>query len=79
MLIPQSKNHIKFAISGPGEIVATDNGDPTSFESFLAPEHNAFNGLALVVVRAKAGAPGTIKLTATSDGLAPASIKINGR
>ncbi len=34
LLVPQSKNHIKFAISGPGEIVATDNGDATSFESF---------------------------------------------
>src|ERR1019366_1744262 len=36
---------------GPGEIVATDNGDPTSFERFPAPERNAFNGPALVVVR----------------------------
>jgi beta-galactosidase len=29
--VPRSKNHIKFDISGPGEIVATDNGDATSF------------------------------------------------
>ena len=34
--------------------------------------------LALVIVRAKAGSPGAIKLTATPDGLAPASIKIKG-
>jgi beta-galactosidase len=79
LMVPRSNNHIKFAISGPGEIAATDNGDATSFESFQAPEHNAFNGLALVIVRAKAGTPGTIRLTATSDGLAPASIKIKGR
>ena len=79
LMVPRSNNHIKFAITGPGEIVATDNGDATSFESFQAPEHNAFNGLALVIVRAKAGKPGTIKLTATADGLAPASIKIKGR
>ena len=58
--MPRSKNHIKFEIDGPGEIVATDNGDATSFESFQAPEHNAYNGLALVIVRAKAGQPGTI-------------------
>jgi len=77
LLVPQSKNHIKFEISGPGEIVATDNGDPTSFESFQAPEHNAYNGLALVIVRAKAGQPGTIILNAESDGLKGSSIRIN--
>ena len=30
---------------GPGEIVAVDNGDATSFEPFQAKERNAFNGL----------------------------------
>jgi hypothetical protein len=51
---------------GPGEIVATDNGDPTSFERFPAPERNAFNGPALVVVRTLAGRPGTIRVSAQS-------------
>jgi beta-galactosidase len=79
LLVPQSKNHVKFEISGPGEIVATDNGDATSFESFKAPEHNAYNGLALVIVRAKAGQPGTITLKAESDGLKAATISIKGK
>ena len=78
LLVPRSKNHIQFQIEGPGEIVATDNGDATSFESFQAPERNAFNGLALVIVRTKPGQPGTIKLTATSDGLKAAAIRIKG-
>jgi len=69
LLVPRSKNLIRFEIEGPGEIVATDNGDATSFESFQAPERRAFNGLALAIVRAKAGQAGTIKLTAKSDGL----------
>jgi beta-galactosidase len=76
LLVPRSMNHVKFSIEGPGEIVATDDGDATSFESFQSPEHNAFNGLALVIVRAKAGQPGTIKLTATADGLTMATIRI---
>lgn len=76
LLVPRSKNHIKFSIEGPGEIVATDNGDATSFESFQAPERNVFNGLALVVVRAKAGQTGTITLKAESDGLKPAAIRL---
>lgn len=76
--VPLSDNHIKFSITGPGEIVVTDNGNPTSFESFQAPEHDAFNGLVLVIVRAKAGHPGKITLTAESDGLKPITIHIRG-
>jgi beta-galactosidase len=74
--VPRSKNHLKFAIEGPGEIVATDNGDPTSLESFQAPERNVFNGLALVIIRAKAGQPGTITLKAEADDLMLGTIKI---
>jgi beta-galactosidase len=73
LLVPRSKNAIRFGIEGPGEIVATDNGDPTSFESFQAPERRAFNGLALVIVRAQAGRAGTIRLTARSEGLTAGS------
>ncbi len=66
---PRADNRISFTIEGPGEIVATDNGDPTSFEPFQAQERKAFNGLCLVIVRAKSGQTGRIKLTASSDGL----------
>ncbi len=76
LLVPRSKNAIRFEIEGPGEIVATDNGDATSFESFQAPERKAFNGLALVIVRARPGRAGTIKLTAKSDGLTTGSAAI---
>ena len=41
-VVPRSKNRISFSVSGPGEIVATDNGDPTGFESFQSKERNAF-------------------------------------
>lgn len=75
-LVPRSKNQLKFRIEGPGEIVATDNGDPTSFESFQAPERKAFNGLALVIVRGKAGETGKIKLVATAAGLGAGSCLI---
>ena len=66
LLVPRANNHIHFTIEGPGEIMATDNGDATSFESFQAPERNAYNGLALVIVRAKPSQAGTIVLTAES-------------
>ena len=69
LLVPRSKNRIKFSVSGPGEIVAVDNGDATSHESFQSPERNAYNGMALVVVRTKKGKPGQIRLHAESNGL----------
>jgi beta-galactosidase len=66
---PRASNRIHFDIEGPGEIVATDNGDPTSFEPFQSHDRKAFNGLCLVIVRGKAGEPGKISLTAEADGL----------
>jgi hypothetical protein len=66
---PRADNRIHFDLEGPGEIAATDNGDPTSFEPFQSHDRNAFNGLCLVIVRGKAGQPGKIKLTAKADGL----------
>ena len=78
LLVPRSKNQIKFKIEGPGEIVATDNGDATSFESFQAPERKAYNGLALVIVRAKSGQAGKIMLTAEADGLKAGECIIRG-
>jgi beta-galactosidase len=79
LLVPRSKNHIRFEVEGPGEIVGTDNGDATSFESFIAPEHSAFNGLALVIVRSKAGQVGTFTVTARADGLKSGTVRIEGK
>jgi len=66
---PRADNRVHFDIAGPGEILATDNGDPTSVELFQSPIRNAFNGLCLVIVRGKPGQPGEIKLRAKADGL----------
>jgi beta-galactosidase len=74
--VPRSQNRIHFDVNGPGEIVVTDNGDATSFESFQSHERNAYNGLCLVIVRAKAGETGKITLRAASEGLAGAEIPI---
>ncbi len=73
-VVPRSNNRIRFTVEGPGEIVATDNGDATSHEPFQQNERKAFNGLCLVIVRAKPGEPGKIKLEAEADGLKRAAI-----
>ncbi|HEX6428569.1 MAG TPA: beta-galactosidase GalB [Niastella sp.] len=62
-------NEITFEIAGPGEIVATDNGNAADLVAFPSKKRNAFMGLALVIVRAKAGQPGAITITAKSNGL----------
>ena len=74
---PTAKNSIRFTVDGPGEIVATDNGDPTSFVPFQSPVREAFNGLALVIVRGKAEQAGKITLKAESAGLEGASVTVN--
>ncbi len=71
--VPDAHHFLEFAIEGPGEIIATDNGDPTDMTSFSAHHKNAFNGLCLVVVRTKANDPGEIRLSVKSAGL-PAKV-----
>ncbi len=78
-LVPRAANRVRFTVTGPGEIVATDNGDATSFEPFPAPEHSAFNGLVLAIVRTKAGEAGTVTLHAESAGLTPAETILTTR
>jgi beta-galactosidase len=77
LTVPGSKNHVTFTIDGPGEIVATDNGDPTCLEPFQEKVRSAFNGLALVIVRTEKDKPGTITLKAASEGLDTAEVPIS--
>jgi beta-galactosidase len=73
---PRADNLVAFTVEG-GELVATDNGDPTSFEPFQTPRRKAFNGLVLAIVRARPGGRGPITVTATSAGLQSARATIN--
>jgi beta-galactosidase len=78
LTVPTAQNRIKYEIvSGPGQIVATDNGDATDLETFSQSERQAFNGLALTILRGQAGQTGDIRIRATSDGLSPAEVTIH--
>ncbi|RYG67862.1 DUF4982 domain-containing protein, partial [bacterium] len=79
LMVPRTKNQLSFSISGPGEIVATDNGDATDLTTFSSKERKAFNGLALVIVRAKKGQSGAIRLSVSSTGLTSAPITIQAQ
>ena len=78
-VVPRADARIHFEVAGPGEIVATDNGDPTSFEAFPAHDRNAFNGLCLVIIRGQAGQPGKIRVTAVANGLKGGEALIQSR
>ncbi|MBN6150579.1 DUF4982 domain-containing protein [Xanthomonas sp. AmX2] len=73
---PTAGDRLRFRLDGPGEIVATDNGDPTDLESFTSRERNAFNGLALAIVRALPGKTGTLTLHVESDTLQPTRTRV---
>jgi beta-galactosidase len=75
LTVPTADNEVHFSISGPGKIVAVDNGDATSLVSFQSPDRQAFNGLALVIVRSEKQR-GTITLTASSKGLKSAQVAL---
>jgi beta-galactosidase len=69
ILAPMAADEISFEVSGPGVIVATDNGDPTDMRPFPETKRNAFGGMALAIVRSEAGASGEIVVEAKAEGL----------
>jgi beta-galactosidase len=64
-VVPTADNLVMFSIEGPGKIIGTGNGDPSSHEPEKASQRKAFNGYCLVLVQADK-TPGEIRLKATS-------------
>lgn len=77
--VPRSNPLIKFTVEGAGEIVSTDNGNQIDFTSFQSHERNAFNGLALVIVKAKKNIEGKIVIKAESEGLKIGVVEVASR
>jgi beta-galactosidase len=67
---------VTFTVDGPGTIVAVDNADRTSHESFQGSQRHAYRGRCLVILRATApNAP--ISLTATANGLQTGTLTLH--
>ncbi len=71
---PHDNDLVKFQITGPGKIIAVDNGDAGSHEPYQAMQHHLLNGRAIAILRATA--PGEIILTTSIAGLPNATTKI---
>ncbi len=77
LLVPRSNNQLNFSISGPGRIVATDNGDATDHVSFQSSSRKAYNGMCLVIVAAEKSASGPITIRGESKGLKGSTVTID--
>ncbi|KAK3988268.1 glycoside hydrolase superfamily [Cladorrhinum sp. PSN332] len=76
-VVPTAEPKVTFSIKGPGEVVSTDNGDPTDFVAFPSKERKAFRGLALAIVKAKAGGSGPITVSASAPGIKGVDFVLN--
>ncbi len=75
-LVPAADNSVSFEVHGVGKIVAVDNGDMASTESYQGSTRKAFNGMCLAVVQAT-GFEGPMTVTAKSEGLKDVSVDLN--
>jgi beta-galactosidase len=75
-VVSTANNLVQFSIEGPGKIVGTGNGNPSSHEPDKANHRMAFNGYCLVIVQADKQA-GQIRLKASSEKLKDNEILIN--
>jgi beta-galactosidase len=74
-VVPTANNRISFQISGAGTNAGVGNGDPSCHEPNQANYRSAFNGYCMVLARA-ARTAGTLEITALSDGLDGAAVRL---
>lgn len=79
LVVPRSKPRLKFSVAGNADLVATDNGDPTDHRVFASAERDAFNGLALAIVRPRAGTGGEITVHVESDSLTAGEVRVQAK
>lgn len=77
VLCPHACNEILFHVSGAGEFLAADNGDPTSMEFFHHPVREVFHGQCVMIVRTRLNKIGKITVSATADGLLSGTTSID--
>ena len=73
--IPDSTTVLHFATTGPGSILAVDNGNMLDHEPFQATQRTLYDGSAVAILRATASR-GRIKVTAGANGVPSASLTL---
>jgi beta-galactosidase len=73
--VPAAADGIRFAVSGPGNLIGVGNGDPSSHEADRATERRAFNGRCLALVQAT-GTAGLVEVEGSAAGLVPGLVQL---
>ncbi len=76
VVVPGGSAEITFAVSGPGKVIAVDNGDPQSHEPYQATTRKAFLSRALALVRV-IEASGRVTVSAQSPGLVTGTVSFD--
>lgn len=78
VVIPDSTTVVHFNVTGAGKLVAVGNGNMLDHDPFHASTRKLYDGHAVAIVRAT-GSTGHMIVTATTEGLPPASITLDVR
>ena len=78
IMVPYADNLIRFKISGPGKLIALDNGDMLDLTSTKINKKKVFNGLCLAIIQST-DRGGKILVTAQSEGLKSATMLIHSK
>jgi beta-galactosidase len=77
-VVPTAGHDVTFRVEGQGRLIGVDSGDPFSHEDYKVDHRRAFHGMCLAIVQSTAKA-GTVKITASAEGLTPAALTLNTR
>lgn len=75
-IVPDAANNVKFTVEGEGKLVGVDNGKQDDHQSYQDDNRDAFNGQLVAIVQSTKNA-GEITVTASAEGLDPATVTIN--
>ena len=78
VFVPAAANAVSFSVTGPGQLVGVDNGNPIDTASYKGTTRNAFSGKVLAIVRST-GAAGSIVVSATSTGLTATPVTVTAQ
>jgi beta-galactosidase len=72
-VVPTAENLVTVSASG-GDVLVVDNANLRDLEPYRTDRRRAFNGRGLAILRAKE--PGMLRVSASADGLKPASVRV---
>ncbi len=76
--VPAGSVNVSFAVQGPGAVAGVHNGNPADHSPAKAAWRLTFHGKARAII-ASTGAQGTLTVTASAPGLAPATVHLEAQ